>query len=327
MVVNGFLQQGKAHIKNNTPCQDSVSVHQGSFTTMVCVSDGAGSKAYSHLGSDTITANLTNAIEEKFDAWHNQIIQGTFEESFEVYVQEVLQAKVKELNHSAKLDKEIVLSDLACTLVMYAEKEDRAFLVHVGDGRILGLRSDYWFETLSFPENAEFANVTYFLTQPHLQKHIRAKVLNPKDYHAVLCMTDGGDDIFYVSSKSMVIAGLYYVLVDAIENNAKFIEKFQSFLANDTPVTVSDDIGIALLIRDEKMDMEAYQRILHQLKEQGCLKTIESLNKNQLRNSEAIEFQHSDNPERTVEVKVSEEVSNASSINEDTSPSEKPNEN
>ena len=51
----------------------------------------------------------------------------------------------------------------AATMVLLAIHGDQGLVLHIGDGAVVARKNDQW-ETLSGPENGEFASTTFFVT-------------------------------------------------------------------------------------------------------------------------------------------------------------------
>lgn len=57
---------GSSHIENQIPCEDSSKSVSSKYCTVLCISDGCGSKENSHLASKLITDKLTKFTHENF---------------------------------------------------------------------------------------------------------------------------------------------------------------------------------------------------------------------------------------------------------------------
>jgi hypothetical protein len=255
MILKGITQIGKKHIEMGTVCQDSVEVYHANGLIAISVSDGAGSRKFSHLGSQFITKLMIKMIPETFHEWLNLIAEDRFADFFDVWIARHINDEVSRLNKERDADDFLTKEDLASTLVFYAERDNKAFLIHVGDGVIIGLNKEYRMEILSYPENGEFSNVTFFVTSPQNQDHIRTKIIDPQDFFSVFCMTDGAEDIYLDKMNRKVIKGLYYVVIDAIKRQDAFFNDFKRFLAEETSPIIEDDIGMGLLVKNEMLDL------------------------------------------------------------------------
>lgn len=76
----------------------------------------------------------------------------------------------------------------AATLVLLAIRKGRALVLHIGDGALVARKDGQW-ETLSGPENGEFASTTFFVTDdPEVRLRIRRL---DSDHDAFALFSDG----------------------------------------------------------------------------------------------------------------------------------------
>ena len=156
---------------------------------MVC--DGAGSARYSKKGAELAAQSYADRlmkIAEELEhrapgAWINDaLIEGV------VHIRQ-------ELRNVARQDD---LRDYHTTLLAVLVGPGGGVCVHIGDGAIFGGRFSEqdgksiinadWF--LSEPENGEYANETFFITEASWIKHLRISPLPSLEWIALA--TDGG---------------------------------------------------------------------------------------------------------------------------------------
>lgn len=187
---------GQGHIKTGMPCQDSSSVSQsanGKWLAIVA-SDGAGSAKHSQVSSSFITdffskslISLSKELEKREPgSWIND------------YVVECILKARHELRSIAKSDN---LRDYHCTLLGCLIGETGGFLIHIGDGAAFGgksissnLSADYF---SSLPENGEYSNETFFITESDWIKRLRITPINALDW--IMLNTDGGTSLSMVN--------------------------------------------------------------------------------------------------------------------------------
>ena len=187
---------GQGHIQTGLPCQDSSSVLESADGQWlaIAVSDGAGSAKHSELSSRFITdffsKSLISLSEElgkrEIGAWIND------------YVVECILKARNELRKLANSDN---LRDYHCTLVACLLGETGGFLIHIGDGAVIGgktipteTKSDYF---SSLPENGEYSNETFFVTEGDWIKRLRITPINSVDW--IMLGTDGGTSLSMVN--------------------------------------------------------------------------------------------------------------------------------
>jgi len=190
---------GSSHIETKTVCQDSFEIaysHDKSWVA-VAVCDGAGSARKSEIGSQLVSkafASKLILLSNEFDTkkpgfWINDFL-----------IQQVLNVR-EELRKIANSDN---LDDYHTTLIACLVGKTGGFVIHIGDGSLVGgvAKQDQevlWLDSerfISEPQNGEYSNETYFITEPNWIKNIRVTPLPPLDWF--LIGTDGGS-AFYLN--------------------------------------------------------------------------------------------------------------------------------
>lgn len=194
---------GTGHATSGAPCQDAhccIQRDDGRWLAMV-VSDGAGTARYSDQGSNLVANSfahalieLSNEIEHRNPgAWINDFVIG-----------HILTTR-NELRNLAKSDN---LKDYHCTLVACLVGETGGFLIHIGDGAAFGASAmpigdeKYSLSELAFsslPENGEYSNETFFITEGDWIKHLRITPIPSVDW--IMLGTDGGTSLAMVADK------------------------------------------------------------------------------------------------------------------------------
>jgi hypothetical protein len=187
---------GSGHAKTGTPCQDSCSVKEsadGKWLAIV-VSDGAGSAKHSDISSNFVTHFFSESLislSKELDirepsSWINDYV-----------IDSILKVR-NELRAIAKSDD---LRSYHCTLVACLIGDTGGFLIHIGDGAVFGgksmsadLKRDYF---SSLPENGEYSNETFFITEGDWIKHLRITPINSVDW--ILLATDGGTSLSMIN--------------------------------------------------------------------------------------------------------------------------------
>lgn len=186
---------GAQHSTSGLPCQDACAVRFSSDREWFAavVSDGAGSARYAEHGSrlvaDTFAKKLiglTGPLASKAPgAWINDYV-----------IEQVIRTR-EELRQLANSDR---LEDYHCTLVACLVGPSGGFLVHIGDGVIIGGNAQRLATgdvtdlgrnlCISPPENGEYANETFFITEGSWIRHIRITPVGSLDW--IMLGTDGG---------------------------------------------------------------------------------------------------------------------------------------
>lgn len=186
---------GSSHRERGEDKQDSVSIlTDKNGNTTFCLSDGAGSSKLSQHSSkicaDFIASSLLELPKEidkrGVGAWINDYI-----------VQCVLDLRTHLFREFQTYD----LREYHCTLVAGILFQGNCLVAHLGDGAIIAGTCNINGDTfllneklvVSEPENGEYKNETYFLTEQHWLSHLRIKFIPNVDW--LIAGTDGGIDL------------------------------------------------------------------------------------------------------------------------------------
>jgi hypothetical protein len=194
---------GSGHIAANIPCQDASCAllsENGKWAALV-VSDGAGTAKYSDKSSSLVSASFAKALIElsgeierrEPGAWINDFV-----------IEHIISTR-KELRSMAGLDS---LQNYHCTLVACLLGSSGGFLIHIGDGAIFGGSTKNVSKNkvslshapiASLPENGEYSNETYFITEGDWIKHLRITPIPAIDW--IVLGTDGGTTLAMIGDK------------------------------------------------------------------------------------------------------------------------------
>jgi len=194
-LYSGASVMGQSHQTSQIPCQDKFSckVSVDGRWLSVAVSDGAGSALNAEAG-----AEITSTIfcEELLGLSKQLEFRAPGEWINDFVVECVLKVR-NQLRSKAKSDD---IKSFHCTLVAALVGPEGGFSIHIGDGSIFGgqfkndskggeveLNSNF---VISKPENGEYTNETFFITEGNWIKHLRVTPLPRLDW--VVACTDGG---------------------------------------------------------------------------------------------------------------------------------------
>lgn len=194
---------GTGHKTVGLPCQDSCFVEtsaDGQWASLV-ISDGAGTARHSEKSSALVCEFFGRSLIElsgelnhrEPGAWINDFV-----------IEKIIETR-KQLRSLANSDS---LKDYHCTLVASLIGPTGGFLIHIGDGALFG--GDYKDLdevnnviapnfVISEPENGEYANETFFITEGDWIKHLRITPIRPVDW--IVLGTDGGTSIAMIADK------------------------------------------------------------------------------------------------------------------------------
>lgn len=196
--------KGSSHVTGGLPCQDaSAFQHRGEWL-MAVVCDGAGSAASSHVGSTVICAQVIEKLSAQAD-----VLASLDAADFDSLITEILGEVRDGLDAHARIAK-ADLRDYAATVVGAVMGPTHGWFFHIGDG--LGVARHADGDTLSLPENGEYANETYFLSGSQWRDHLRITPIDQPTSRLML-MSDGAMPFVMAKGHQAV----YAPFVDPVE--------------------------------------------------------------------------------------------------------------
>jgi len=162
------------------------------------------------------------------------------------------------------------ITEYAATIVAALVSQSGGFIIHVGDGVASSLAIEGEHDnpaldvlTQSDPENGEYINQTFYLTEPNWIHHVRITALS--NVECLVVCTDGAQTLFYESNKPYDRA-LLPVFQALRENPTDGNAFLQSVMSNpEADARSSDDKTVAIIARSGFL--EAAAGITHALKE------------------------------------------------------------
>jgi hypothetical protein len=156
--VDGYAA-GTAHLESNLPCQDrcEVGVLAGGRVAVAVLADGAGSAAYAERGAELVCAALMDAITNDVASVHDlATIDDATVRSWLADVRAHLAGEAAHHDHD--------LREYAATALACVASGDHTICLQLGDGGIVVRAPGDPFAVAIWPENGEYANQTYFVT-------------------------------------------------------------------------------------------------------------------------------------------------------------------
>ena len=238
--------RGRKHSERNEPCEDSVYYLQGSAVTTVAVADGAGSKKYEHAkeGADAVTKAICNFFDAKFDDF--------FESSNELELRSVIQTIYhKALKERAKELELESIETMASTLLAVSIKGNKLISVQIGDG-LIGRFFHEELETITMPQNGEYASSTYFINNADAYKMVQIRKMFLNGTSHLFLMTDGVADCMFNDFNGEFNESLKMILEasDEPKGEDKVQKAVKEFIVDADPM--SDDCTLAVVCFNER---------------------------------------------------------------------------
>ena len=249
----GAAVQGVDHIHAGVPCQDNIAYLQGEGVHAIALSDGGGSRKFSHVGSLCATRAVCAFLVENFDGVYArmqriEVGDAKGQKMLLALRLEILEAVLDAMR--AEVNEERTLYDFGCTLQFAAVKDGRYIVGHVGDGVIAALYQrglSRRVEVLSHPENAGAPNVTFFVTDHDAEAHLRLSHGECGQLEGILMMSDGPEEVLYSAANAM------HANTQKLFDNFKGVKAKEyeaaltKFLAGNIAKHSFDDLSLCLL--------------------------------------------------------------------------------
>ncbi|WP_377811137.1 PP2C family serine/threonine-protein phosphatase (plasmid) [Azospirillum sp. A29] len=242
----GFaVQIGRAHQAGGLPCQDAARlrrIRRSGFVT--AVADGAGSARYAADGARVAVKAAVEALEKNpravlAQADHRYVLD---------HVRERMAARAAEIG----CDLRQLASTLMAVLAHKSAEGVDWLAFHVGDGVIA---ADFGTgpEVLSRPENGEFGNSTYFVTDASAHDHFRV-YRGSAPWSAFALMTDGAAECLYQRS-TRKLAGAVGTMFDWSRSldARRFTKALEQNLASVIAPRTTDDATLSVVCLGPRM--------------------------------------------------------------------------
>ncbi len=174
------------------------------LVAVVC--DGAGSVQAGHTGATFVTQRLAQRL-----AVANAVDYDTNPERLALLLRSSIEAVRAELASLAE-SQQLTLQDYACTVVGCIATRCGGCFFHIGDGFAIQ-HHPAGHSVLSRPENGEYADETYFVTDANWQDHLRLTPLSVPERGSLLGLMSDGTAPFAVNRER---SGFFRPFIDPI---------------------------------------------------------------------------------------------------------------
>ncbi|QIG79759.1 PP2C family serine/threonine-protein phosphatase [Stakelama tenebrarum] len=193
--VAGSSITGPSHVQTGTPCQDRHRLHVAQSGALIAiVSDGAGSAEYGGEGAALLCDRLVARLDRHLSAG----VRKTGTRAGLLGLCRAVREGVHDAREAARAqgaEAGVGLESFHATLVgaVMLPRQGGLFF-HIGDGAALAIGGDGERWQLSAPSNGEYADTTYFYTEPDWRTNLRFSLIDG-GYDTIFVMTDGVTDL------------------------------------------------------------------------------------------------------------------------------------
>lgn len=238
---------GSRHLDAGSESQDNVLAKLTDDFVCVVMADGAGSVKNGGEGAKLVT----NVARSVLVDWNTDIFDMT-----EDSLREELITELKIQLHELAREKDCEFESFASTFLFFAADGKRFLAGNLGDGLIGVINEQNQAETLLAPENGNFLNESFFVTDDDCINHLRLISGKYSLSNIYFLMTDGSCDCLYDRNAK--------TFADALSVFADWTRRYDHRAVTDALRTTMyklftkrtlDDCAIAL-IRGEKKEVK-----------------------------------------------------------------------
>lgn len=247
--VVGTSVIGESHLKGQRPCQDYSDYLRcrigGDPALVIGVSDGAGSAAYSQLGSQEAIGALLRQVAASV-----RPIADIRREDVQAWIANAL----AHLNYVADRER-IKTKEMACTALVAILGKQHAVFAQIGDGAWIA-EANGIIGAVTWPQTGEFANETKFITSPDALDSLQFTSC-PTRLTSVAGFTDGIQALGLNLAAKAVHAGFFRPMFAALgecDDETSLLSPLISFLSSDRVNERTDDDKTLILARQVPAD-------------------------------------------------------------------------
>jgi hypothetical protein len=241
---------GQSHLTKGLPGQDRYEIATSSDGRWVAavVCDGAGSAARADEGAQIVAKYFSEELiklsadidKDGPGQWINDRI-----------IECVLEVR-RRIRGVARQDD---LSEFHCTLVATLLSDAGGFAIQIGDGLIIGGKTQLdaypegdaiSLDFISKPENGEYVNETFFITEPRWLKHIRISPISASCDWLMLA-TDGGAAYLLDAHDDVIASNFHRFLESLLVMDLKSAHVEDALNSKDILAVSSDDKTIVFV--------------------------------------------------------------------------------
>ena len=258
--LGGVSVIGFSHQENNIPCQDAHAFRLTSHNEVIAaVADGAGSARLSHEGAQAFVNAIVDHLsmigdKHPLNLKNAEFIRSAIIESITATRDELVSVSSTENPSDGETlsTSSISLRDFHATLVIAICGIESGAFYHVGNGVGVAFSSNNP-ETaeVSKPENGEYANETYFVTEKNWEDHLR---MTPFSGSAdiILLMSDGVSGMAMTKGCKEPAINFVSPLIKFLKNNNRETNELAvtNTVSKDSVRTITgDDKTLVWIIR------------------------------------------------------------------------------
>jgi serine/threonine protein phosphatase PrpC len=236
---------GSRHRRAAEPCQDASGWALGDRAGFAVVADGAGSASASDLGAQVAVETVLTLLPR----WQRRRSPRSVADWLPL-LRAVVRAARWAVDRAAR-DRDLALRELACTLVVAVALPTGLAIAQIGDGAVVIQDAQGNWQTLTQPEQGEFANETRFLQEPGAARSPQL-VTWLGDWQSLALFSDGLQRLALQEPDQSPFQPFFQPLFRFLaqsEDLAVVIDRLRAFLESDRIAQRTDDDVTLILVQ------------------------------------------------------------------------------
>lgn len=181
-----FSQTGRSHLEDGLACEDVTFTAQTAGFRFFGLADGQSGKRFCTVGGLTVLKAIAQYIAEKTMP---ALIKCAYPDEIQYELIRAIRGTLSGLSQAYQEDITAFSSTVVAVAVDTDSKDYLA--IHLGDGAILGVKSETGPFMLSAPENGITHQYTWLTTSPNALRHLRLYRGSVKNLERMVLLTDG----------------------------------------------------------------------------------------------------------------------------------------
>ncbi len=238
--VDGYAA-GTTHRESNVGCQDRANTRVLGAVAVAVLADGAGSASEAERGADLVCAALLDAVAGDLESSAVGDLDDDAVRAWFTRARERIAGEAAANGHSAR--------EYAATGLVVVAGPDATICAQVGDGGIVVREPEGPFAVAIWPNNGEYANETFFVTDDGVETHVTIARYGRVD--DAIVFSDGIARLALDHATQTAFTPFFEPLVRTVRaapNLARLRDDLVAYLESDTVNARTDDdksLGIA----------------------------------------------------------------------------------
>jgi hypothetical protein len=211
-LASGVSVRGRSHFATGEPCQDHCIARSFGGVQILALADGAGSCELSGIGAKAACIGFVSHVRELLGPCRSEAeaVEAFLEESTETDWHAAVES-AREWVERAALKREVdAQNSMACTFLGAVLGSSSAIVLQIGDGAWVAEVGQGCFGCVTWPENGEFGNETFFLTQATWREHVQfAKIPKSHGLRSLTGFSDGVETLCLDQAAKVPIDGFF----------------------------------------------------------------------------------------------------------------------